>query len=163
MTVSTEDFKALSRLWTTGVTIVTARYEDTVHGMTVSAFTEVSLDPPLVLVCAEKSSNTHHVIEKGGVFAVNVLARGQESLSNKFASKKDEWTRFDDLEVDAMETGAPILRGAVGAFDCRVAAAHDSGDHVIYVGRVEGIRVEPGAEPLLYQSGRYGVFLSGNR
>ncbi|MEE2679580.1 MAG: flavin reductase family protein [Myxococcota bacterium] len=158
MSVSHEDFKALSRLWTTGVTIVTARDGDTVHGMTVSAFSEVSLDPPLILVCTDKSSHTHQVIEKGGVFAVNVLARGQESLSNRFASKQDEWTRFDGLDIDALETGAPVLRGAVGAYDCRVAAAHEAGDHVIYVGRVAGIHVDAAAEPLLYQSGRYGVF-----
>lgn len=158
MEVSSSDFKSLCGRWTTGVTIVTARDGDTVHGMTVSAFTEVSLEPPLVLVCADKSSNTHAVIEKGGVFAVNVLAQGQEALSNRFASKKDEWKRFDGLEVDAGSTGAPILRGTVGAFDCRVVSAHDAGDHVVYIGEVAWIRVDAGAEPLLHQSGCYGAF-----
>ena len=70
---------------------MTTRAGERVHGMTVSAFTEVSLDPPLVLICADKSSNTLPVIEEGRVFAVNVLARDQEALSNRFASKKDEW------------------------------------------------------------------------
>lgn len=158
MAVSPEEFKQLCGRWTTGVTIVTARDGDTVHGMTVSAFSEVSLDPPLVLVCADKSSNTHPLIEGGGVFAVNVLARGQEELSNRFASKKDEWRRFEGLDTDTGVTGAPILQGTVGAFDCRVAAAHDAGDHVLYVGRVEWLRVDPAAEPLLYQSGAYGGF-----
>ena len=158
MTISSDAFKQLCGRWTTGVTIVTARHGDTVHGMTVSAFTEVSLDPPLVLVCADKASNTHPVIAGGGVFAVNILARGQEALSNKFASKKDEWQRFDGLPVDTGVTGAPILQGCVGAFDCRVEAAHDTGDHVLYVGRVEWLRVDETAEPLLYQSGSYGGF-----
>ena len=158
MGVSSGDFKSLCGRWTTGVTIVTAHNGDTVHGMTVSAFTEVSLDPPLILVCADKASNTPGVIERGGAFAVNVLARGQEALSDSFASKEDEWKRFDGLEVDAGSTGAPILRGTVGAFDCRVVAAHDAGDHVIYVGRVEWVRVDADAEPLLHQSGSYGVF-----
>jgi len=156
--VSSDEFKALCGRWTTGVTIVTARHGETVHGMTVSAFTEVSLDPPLVLVCAAKSSNTHLVIEQGSSFAVNVLARGQEALSNKFASKKDEWTRFDGVDVDTGSTGTPLLRGTVGAFDCRVVAAHDAGDHVIYVGQVEWLRIDTEAEPLLHQSGRYGAF-----
>ena len=158
MGVSPDEFKALCGCWTTGVTIVTARDGEMVHGMTVSAFTAVSLDPPLVLVCAEKTSNTHFLIENGGAFAVNVLARGQEALSNKFASKKDEWTRFEGLALDVGSTGAPILRGTVGAFDCRVVAAHDAGDHVIYVGKVAWLRVDSDAEPLLYQSRRYGAF-----
>lgn len=160
MTISTDAFKQLCGRWTTGVTIVTARNGDTIHGMTVSAFTEVSLDPPLVLVCADKGSNTHPVIEGGGVFAVNVLASGQEALSNKFGSKKQEWERFDGLDLDAGATGAPILQGTVGAFDCRVVAAHDAGDHVLYVGQVEWLRVDESAEPLLYQSGSYGTFAS---
>jgi flavin reductase (DIM6/NTAB) family NADH-FMN oxidoreductase RutF len=155
---SSEEFRALCGRWTTGVTIVTAYHGESVHGMTVSAFTEVSLEPPLVLVCADRASNTHRMIEQGNAFAVNVLARGQEGLSNKFASKKDEWTRFDGLEVDLGSTGAPILRGTVGAFDCRVVAAHDAGDHVIYVGRVEWLHLDPDIEPLLHQSSRYGVF-----
>lgn len=158
MAVSPEAFKQLCGRWTTGVTIVTAREGDTVHGMTVSAFTEVSLEPPLVLVCADKSSNTHRLIEAGGVFAVNVLARGQEELSNRFASKQDEWRRFEGLDTDTGATGAPILRDTVGAFDCRVAAAQDGGDHRLYLGRVEWLRVDPAAEPLLHQSGAYGVF-----
>ena len=161
MSISTDDFKQLCGRWTTGVTIVTARDGETIHGMTVSAFTEVSLDPPLVLVCADKGSNTHPVIAAGGVFAVNVLARGQEALSNKFASKKEEWQRFDGLACDAGATGAPILPGSVGAFDCRVEAAHDAGDHVLYVGRVEWLRIDSEREPLLYQSGSYGGFAAG--
>ena len=132
--------------------------------MAVAVFVLTSLprseiaDPPLVLVCAAKSSNTHLVIEQGSSFAVNVLARGQEALSNKFASKKDEWTRFDGVDVDTGSTGTPLLRGTVGAFDCRVVAAHDAGDHVIYVGQVEWLRIDTEAEPLLHQSGRYGAF-----
>ena len=158
MAISSDAFKQLCGRWTTGVTIVTSRHGDTVHGMTVSAFTEVSLDPPLVLVCADKASNTHPVIEGAGVFAVNLLARGQEALSNRFASKEQEWQRFDGLSLDTGITGAPILQGTVGAFDCRVAAAHDAGDHMLYVGRVEWLRVDESLEPLLYQAGTYGAF-----
>jgi flavin reductase (DIM6/NTAB) family NADH-FMN oxidoreductase RutF len=161
VTVSVEAFKKLCGRWTTGVTIVTARRGDTVHGMTVSAFTEVSLDPPLVLVCADKRSNTLPLIAQGGNFAVNVLARGQEALSNRFASKQDEWRRFEGLVWETAASGAPILAGTVGAFDCRVVAAHDAGDHVIYVGRVEWLRVDESRDPLLYQAGRYGGFAAG--
>ena len=157
MAISPDDFKAALGRWATGVTIVTARAGDRVHGMTVSAFTEVSLDPPLVVVCADKSSNTLPLIEEGRVFAVNVLARDQEALSNKFASKKDEWQRFDGLEYDEGETGAPLLRGTVANLDCRVVHAHDHGDHVLFVGEVVEVRVSD-RKPLLYFGGGYGDF-----
>lgn len=157
MPVDAADFVAALRHWASGVTIVTSRSGDTVHGMTVSAFASVSLDPPMVLVCADKASNTHGVIAEGGVFAVHVLARGQEKLSNLFASKKDEHRRFEGLAFTTGVTGAPILEGAVAVLDCRVVAAHDAGDHVIYVGDVLEARV-PGGEPLLYHHGVYRSF-----
>jgi len=153
--VTSEAFKQALGRWATGVTIVTARDGDQVHGMTVSAFTEVSLDPPLVLVCADKSANTLPLIEAGGVFAVNVLARDQDALSNKFASKQDEWRRFEGLDTDEGETGAPLLRGAVSNLDCRVVAKHDHGDHIVVVGEVVEVRSFD-REPLLYFGGRYG-------
>jgi flavin reductase (DIM6/NTAB) family NADH-FMN oxidoreductase RutF len=155
--ISVDDLKAALSRWATGVTIVTARAGERVHGMTVSAFTEVSLDPPLVLFCADKSSNTLPLIEEGRVFAVNVLARDQEALSNKFASKKQEWQRFDGLAYDEGETGAPLLRGTVANLDCRVVHAHDHGDHVVCVGEVQEIRTSD-RKPLLYFGGSYGDF-----
>ena len=159
MTISTEDFKrALSRR-ASGVAVVTARHGDHVHGMTVSAFTEVSLDPPLVLVCADKKSNTLPVIRAGGVFAINVLARDQHELSTRFAVKKDEDRRFDGLETDVGRTGAPLLRGVAVNIDCRVVAEHDAGDHVLLIGEVHEVRSFD-HEPLLYFRGTYGSFES---
>jgi len=157
MTVATDEFKPVLARWGTGGTIVTARDGDRIHGMTVSAFTEVSLEPPLVLVCADKSSNTHPVIASGKVFAVNILAREQAELSTKFASKQHEAERFDDLDYEAGATGAPILAGCVANLDCRVVASHDHGDHVVYVGEVVELR-RSGREPLLYGAGTYGSF-----
>jgi len=89
MAVSADEFKSALGRWATGVTIVTACDGERVHGMTVSAFTEVSLEPPLVLVCADKTSNTLPFIEAGRAFAVNMLSSGQQALSNKFASKNE--------------------------------------------------------------------------
>jgi flavin reductase (DIM6/NTAB) family NADH-FMN oxidoreductase RutF len=157
MAVSGEDFKQALGRWATGVTIVTARDGDRVHGMTVSAFTEVSLEPPLVLVCADKASNTLPFIEAGGAFGVNVLARDQEALSNKFASKKDEWQRFEGLDYETGATGAPLLAGTLASLDCRVVSAHEHGDHVVFVGQVEEVR-HAEREPLLHYRGSYGDF-----
>ena len=161
MAIDAEDFKRVLSHWVTGVTIVTARAGDRIHGMTVSAFSEVSLDPPLVLVCADKGSNTHPVIAAGKVFAVNVLASDQADLSNRFASKKFEDSRFDELATATGETGAPLIDGVVANLDCRLVAAHDHGDHVVYVGEVVDVRYHE-REPLLYHAGSYGVF-SGAR
>jgi len=154
MSVSSEEFRAALGCWASGVTIVTSAAGDRIHGMTVSAFTSVSLDPPLVLVCADKSSNTLAVIEEGRVFAVHVLGSGQDALSNRFASKKEEHRRFEGLSYRAGKTGAPVLDDAIAVLECRVDAAHDAGDHVIYVGRVEAAEVREGG-PLLYFQGAY--------
>ena len=157
MTISAEDFKrALSRR-ASGVAVVTARKGDQIHGMTVSAFTEVSLEPPLVLVCADKTSNTLPVIRAGGVFAINVLARDQQELSSRFAAKKDEDRRFEGVEFDVGRTGAPLLRGVAVNIDCRVVAEHDAGDHVVYIGEVQEVRSFD-HEPLLHFRGAYGRF-----
>jgi 3-hydroxy-9,10-secoandrosta-1,3,5(10)-triene-9,17-dione monooxygenase reductase component len=139
--ISKDALKDAFSRWATGVTIVTARSGDRILGMTVSAFTEVSLEPPLVLVCADKTSNTHPLIAESQAFAVHILRRGQEKLSNLFASKKDEHRRFDGLEHKSGATGAPLLPGTLATFDCRVRNAHDAGDHIIYVGEVVDLRL----------------------
>jgi flavin reductase (DIM6/NTAB) family NADH-FMN oxidoreductase RutF len=155
--VDADRFKQVLSRWATGVTIVTSRNGDDVHGMTVSAFTEVSLSPPLVLVCADKRSNTHAMIAASRIFAVNILAHDQSALSNKFASKTQEDVRFVDLDYGAGATGAPLIGGALASLDCRLVAAHDHGDHVVYVGEVVEARYGD-AEPLVYHRGSYGRF-----
>jgi flavin reductase (DIM6/NTAB) family NADH-FMN oxidoreductase RutF len=153
MSIRADDFKNALRRWASGVTIVTSRAGERVHGMTVSAFTSVSVDPPLVLICADKSSDTLNVIAEGGVFAVNVLARDQEELSERFAWG-EESTRLEGVDWHSGATGSPLLSGVSASLDCRVVAAHDAGDHVIYVGSVEALETGE-AEPLLYFAGKY--------
>lgn len=157
MAVAAEEFRAGMARWASGVTIVTARAGERLHGMTVSAFCSVSLDPPLVLICADNSSHTLEVIDAAGAFAVHVLAREQQPLSDRFASKRDEWRRFEGLALDDAATGSPLIPGALVAFDCRVTAAHPAGDHVIYVAEVQQIATREG-EPLLFYRGGYRGF-----
>ncbi len=140
--------------WATGVTIVTSRAGDEVHGMTASDFAGLSLDPPLVLVCADKKANTLGVVLKGECFAVNFLAADQEALSNKFASKRHEWERFEGLDCVDGPSGAPQIPGALVTVDCDLESNIDGGDHVILVGRVRQI-VQRDGDPLLYFSGSY--------
>jgi flavin reductase (DIM6/NTAB) family NADH-FMN oxidoreductase RutF len=154
MPIDAAQLRAALALRAGGVAIVTARAGERVHGMTVTDFAGVSLEPPLVLVCADKKSNTLPVIETGRNFAVNLLATGQEALSARFASKQDEWTRFDGLDCETGATGAPLIPGALASLSCRVVALHDAGDHVIVVGQVEEARCAEAA-PLVYWSGGY--------
>jgi flavin reductase (DIM6/NTAB) family NADH-FMN oxidoreductase RutF len=157
MAISADEFRAAMGSWPSGVTIITSRHGDQIHGMTVSDFSGVSLDPPLALVCAAKTSVTTAVIEQGRCFGVNVLRADQSALSNKFASKKDEFRRFEGVETFQAKTGAPLLSGALVNLDCRVVAIHDAGDHVLCVGEIEETRVSDG-DPLLFFRGGYGHF-----
>lgn len=157
MPVAAEAFKQALARWASGVTIVTARCGDEVHGMTVSAFASVSLEPPLVLVCAEKTSNTNALIQRSGVFTVNVLARGQEALSNKFASKKQERERFVGLECKDGATGCPRIPGAAVAIDCKVTQTVDAGDHLVYIARVEAADVTDSPPLVYYRAAYHGV------
>ena len=147
-------FKAALRRWASGVTIVTARDGERVLGMTVSAFTSVSLDPPLVLICADREAHTQPLIEAGRVFAVNVLREDQRELSQRFATTGNEAVRFDGLDCRDGPSGAPWLPGALAVLDCRVQSAHDGGDHVIYVGEVIAAESDDGA-PLVYYEAAY--------
>ncbi len=157
MAITADEFKAALSSWASGVTIITSRAGDKVHGMTVSDFSGASLAPPLALVCAAKSSNTTAMIEQGRCFGVNVLRAGQQALSNKFASKKDEWTRLEGVETFTAKTGAPLLADALVNLDCRLVAVHDAGDHLLCVGEIEESHVRDG-EPLLYFRASYGRF-----
>lgn len=158
MAITADEFKQAMASWTSGVTIITARAGERIHGMTVSDFSGVSLDPPLVLVCASKTSNTTALIQEGRCYGVNVLRQGQSALSNRFASKKDEWNRFEGVETFTAKTGAPLLAGALVNLDCRLVAVHEAGDHLLCVGEIEACEVREG-EPLVYFRSSYGRFV----
>jgi flavin reductase (DIM6/NTAB) family NADH-FMN oxidoreductase RutF len=155
MAINPDEFKNTLATWPSGVSIVTSRHGDRVHGMTVSAFCSVSLDPPLVLVCADTASDTHPLIREGRRFAVSILSEGQEELARRFASDEDVHRRFEGLDCPLGVTRCPHIPGAVATLDCRVVQAVEAGDHVIYVGEV----VAAGAterRPLLYHRRAYG-------
>ena len=157
MAIDAELFRAAMGSWPSGVTIVTSRAGEQIHGMTVSDFSGVSLDPPLALVCAAKTSVTTGLIVEARCFGVNVLGVDQAALSNKFASKKNEFKRFEDVETFEVKTGAPLLRGALVNLDCRVVATHEAGDHILCVGEIEEALINEG-QPLLFFRGGYGRF-----
>ena len=138
----------------TGVTVVTAIGENDVPiGLTANSFTSVSLDPPLLLVCIAKSSGSLKAMENSRHFAVNVLHIGQQPVSNIFARPGED--RFAEIAWSEGHQGAPLLSGALAAFECEKYAEYDGGDHVILVGRVSPASYEPRRDPLLYFKGKY--------
>jgi flavin reductase (DIM6/NTAB) family NADH-FMN oxidoreductase RutF len=102
-----------------------------------------------VLVCADKTSDTYAVIAEAGCFAVNVLSAGQQELSNRFASKKDEHRRFEGLHCETGSTGCARIPGAIAWLDCTVQQTVDAGDHLVHIGLVESAEVSDRA-PLIY-------------
>ncbi len=157
MPVDEESFKRVAASWATGVTIVTSRAGGRQQGMTVSAFSEVSLDPPLFLVCAEKTSITNELIAESRAFSVSILERGQEDLSNRFASKRDEHRRFEGIDCEDGATGCPRIPGALAWVDCTVTQAVDAGDHWIYIGQAENADCADGDPLVHFRQAYYGV------
>ncbi|TCR62956.1 flavin reductase family protein [Bosea sp. BK604] len=139
----------------TGVAIVTARGSGNgLIGMTMSSFNSVSVDPPLVLFSVDRRANSLPAMLEADVFAVNVLARDQEALSNQFArAMSDKWST---VRAILAERKAPLIAGALVHFECEPYAHHDGGDHVIFVARVRDYSVGPeAAAPLIFFRGRY--------
>lgn len=160
---ASEDFRGALAAFATGVTIVTTRGEEHPYGMTANAFSSVSLDPPLVLVCVKAFSEGGNLIRENGVFAVNILAAEQEPLSRYFASKDRPRGRdaFADIAHRTAASGAPILDGAVGYLDCALNASHEAGDHVIFIGEVLALDFSHETAPLLFHGGGYRFLKDG--
>jgi flavin reductase (DIM6/NTAB) family NADH-FMN oxidoreductase RutF len=152
--IDAKQFRSVLSQWASGVAIVTSRHAERVQGMTVSAFSSVSLVPPLVLVCAERTSITNRVIQDSKVLSVSVLAAGQEALSRRFSSKKDEHSRFQGLDCASGSTGCPRIPGALAWLDCHVVQAVVAGDHVVYIAEVESAEL-CGGRPLLHFRSNY--------
>ena len=151
--ISPDDFRRVLGHFATGVTIVTTCDADQrPTGLTASAFSSVSLDPPLVLICVDHKSQSYPALREAGRFGINVLHLDHEPMSRRFAS-----TRLDKFEGVAFRMGGlgvPLIEGALAHIECRTVSAHVEGDHTIFVGRVESAQVGEG-EPLLYYRGRY--------
>jgi 3-hydroxy-9,10-secoandrosta-1,3,5(10)-triene-9,17-dione monooxygenase reductase component len=140
----------------TGVAIVTALDDGEPVGMACNSFTSLSLEPPLVLFCAAKSSTTWPRIQAAKKWAANILAEDGEEICRLFAQKGAD--RFAHIAHTAGRSGAPLLEDAIAFVDCETVAEHDAGDHLIVVGRVLELGYDPEAKPLLFYRGGYGRF-----
>jgi flavin reductase (DIM6/NTAB) family NADH-FMN oxidoreductase RutF len=150
MAVDNSTFRTAMNRWASGVAIVTTQCGQTRAGLTVSSFTSLSLNPPLVLVCIDCTSRSLALIRESGRFAVNILADSQQDIARRFAAR-DSDDRFSVGVWRTAGTGVPLLDNALGSFDCALVTMHNGGDHKIVIGLVQSTQsTATGSEPLLY-------------
>ncbi len=152
------ELREIRRRWASGVVVVTTvDGAGGFRGATVSAFAAVSLEPPLVLVCLDRSGRMSEMVSDAGIFAVSILESDQEFLAERFAGRAPlPDTVFTGVPHSPAGNGCPILDGAHAWYACRVAATHDGGDHVIVIGAVDEASVGPETDdPLLTYDAHY--------
>ena len=156
MGVTPSEFRNVLGHLAGGVTVVTTRDPSgALRGLTATAVTSVSLEPPMVLACVGADSDTHHAISASGSFAISVLGADDRAVADRFASSSDD--KFDGIEVRPDETAAPVPDRAIAW--CRATVVHEvpAGDHTVFIGRVEEAGTSGGSDPapLIHYRGRY--------
>lgn len=151
--VTPAELRDFAGRFTTGVTVVTTcDAAGNPYGLTMNAVTSLSLDPPLLLICVDRTSSTHALLCASGVFGVNVLRSGQTAVSNWFASKRPD--KFAASGYGFGRLGVPLLHDALAVAECRITQVSAGGDHDIIVGAVAHTDVRSG-DPLVFYRGAY--------
>lgn len=153
MTIDQESFRAVLGRFASGVAILTTRdAEGRDHGMTVSAFCSVSLDPPLVLACVARAARMHDLLHDVRYVGISILAEHQEALSRRFAEVESD--RFEGLRYARGESGVALFDDALAHLECRVRDRYAAGDHTVFVCEVDRAGLRPD-RPLVYYRGGY--------
>ena len=148
------DIRLVMRYFASAVTVVTGSLDSgELFGLTVSAFTSVSLEPPLVLICIRNESFATNLLTKSMRYCVNILAEDQRPIAEKF-SLAGEGGRFQNLDFYMGKGGSPIIRGTIGYVDCKIVEVIPGGDHTIFMGEAVDVSAEE-KQPLLYLNRRY--------
>jgi len=156
MSLTASEFRKAMGCFATGVTVITVDRGHEVHGMTANAFTAVSLEPLLVLVCVDHRARTHAHLHARKRFGVNVLSSEQRAIADYYARSSETHQHAEQVgaRFERTEHGTPVLEGALAYLECRLQSAQTAGDHTIFIGEVEGVKVREG-EPLLFFRGGY--------
>ena len=162
MTLNASDFRKAMGCFATGVTVITVDQEGEVHGMTANAFTAVSLDPVLVLVCVDHRARTHAHLHARKRFGVNVLSSDQQAISEYYARSSDAHQHPESAgaRFDRTAQGTPVLQGALAYLECRLHSTQPAGDHTIFVASPVGVRISEDDRPLTSLDLDY-VYLGG--
>src|SRR5215813_11443639 len=157
MVLDQETFRHAIGYFATGVTVITVDYQGEVQGMTANAFSSVSLDPLLVLVCVDQKARTHAHLHARKRFGINILSEHQRAISKHYARPDRDPARAEEeagARFDRTSHGTPVLYGALAYLECRLQSAQDAGDHTIFIAEVEDVVVGQGS-PLLFFRGKY--------
>jgi flavin reductase (DIM6/NTAB) family NADH-FMN oxidoreductase RutF len=158
--ITNDEFKAALGRFASGVTVVTTKDANgKLHGLTVSAFSSVSMNPPLILVCILKTTGSHSSFEESKAFVVNILDESQQQISNHFASHLDD--KFCGQHYQLNENGLPVLANCLASLECNLKHSYDGGDHTIFVGKIIRAKSNLG-KPLVYSQGNYRKLESGD-
>ncbi|HEY4094783.1 MAG TPA: flavin reductase family protein [Baekduia sp.] len=158
-TLTGEEFRTIVGHFVSGVTVVTAVHDGRRFGTTASAFSSLSLDPPMVVTCLNRSSETGEAICGAGRFAVNVLGEDQGELALRFGRKGGD--KFRSVEVVGGAGGVPLLVGALATFECRVIKQTVGGTHRVFLAEVDHAVARADGTPLAYFRGRFGRLEAG--
>lgn len=150
-----DGIKQVMRVFPQGVTIVTTMTPEGPRGLTVSAFTSISLNPPLVLVSISKASRVHSYFMRSDAFAINLLADDQKSVSQRFAGMDETADRFRGMNFSPGQTGSPVVQGVRAVVECRKWKVYDGGDHSIMVGEVVRAQKLNDKPPLVFYQQQY--------
>lgn len=153
MSIDGREFRDALGRFATGVCVITTLDSLNPVGMTVNSFASVSLDPPLVLWNLQNNSDVYKTFATPKHFAINILAKEQQDLSNLYAKKGDHLLQRNHYRIG--KYGSPIIRDALTTLECQLEVTHDGGDHLIIIGRVCDMHTRPTGEPLLFFSGDY--------
>ncbi len=145
-------FRDVIGRFTSGVTVITTAVDGGRFGTTASAFSSLSMEPPMVLICLNKTSETQAAVMKAGAFVVNILAEAQQDLAYRFARKGD---KFADLDHDVGRHGVPVLQGTLARLECEVGETVTGGTHTVFLAHVTVAAGHDGT-PLTYYRGRFG-------
>ncbi len=148
--------EAMSRVGA-AVHIVTTDGPAGLGGITASAVTSVTVEPPMMLFCINKGSRCAAKVLQNGVFCINTLGRADQRLSDVFAGRTghEQEERFAETEWRVLATGAPVLPSALVAFDCRLVESKEFGTHLVMIGEVEAVEIAPRADALMYAHREY--------
>lgn len=152
--VSPTALREVAGAFATGVTVITTRVGSRLFGCTANAVTSLSLDPPLMLACLDRSTKTRPRLLEAGAFTINIIRAqdGSEELCRVFAGKSED--KFAGTRYRSGITGAPILEAALAWLECELESTYEGGDHTIFIGRVVAAEQTEG-EPILFYRGRF--------
>lgn len=155
-TLDPEQLRQSMRAWTSGIAIVTASHAEEQHGMTVSSFTSISLEPPLIMISVQTGSRTHKLASQANGFAVTILADDQQEISDRFAGRiPDAEDRLAGIETETLVTGAPFIKGGLAYLDCRVSQSIEVGTNTLFLAEVVSARGNGEGDPLVYHDRTY--------